>query len=98
MITVYLQSNDLVDKHRDLLDKLRWIDKNQVCPEPVWAFPCNLNHGITLKNRDLSPIIVNIYADNILAAAAFCENMTKLLAAVIKAIFVLCKTPNIAVR
>jgi hypothetical protein len=43
-------------------------------------------------------MIANIYVDNILATADFRENMTKLLAAVIEAIFVVCGTPNIAVR
>ncbi len=98
MISVYLQRNDLVEKHRNLLDKLRWIDENQVCPEPVRAFPCNLNCGITLKSGDLSPMIANIYVNDILATAAFRENMTKLLAAIIKAIFAICRTLNIAVR
>ncbi len=40
----------------------------------------------------------NIYVDDILAAAAHRENMTKLLAAVIEAIFTVCGTLNIAVR
>jgi hypothetical protein len=40
----------------------------------------------------------NIYIDDILAAAALQENMLKLLAAIIEAIFLVCGKPNIAVR
>ena len=40
----------------------------------------------------------NIYIDDILAAAVLQENMLKLLAAIIEAIFLVCGKPNIAVR
>ncbi len=40
----------------------------------------------------------NIYVDDILAAAAFRDNMLRLLAAINEAIFLVCGTPNIAVR
>ena len=40
----------------------------------------------------------NIYFDDILAAAARQENMTRLLMAVIKAIFTVCGTPDTAVQ
>ncbi len=43
-------------------------------------------------------MMANIYVDDILATAAHRENMTKLLAAVIEAIFTVCGTPDIAVR
>ena len=39
----------------------------------------------------------NIYVDNILAGAALCDSMIILLAAIIKAIFLVCGTPDIAV-
>jgi hypothetical protein len=40
----------------------------------------------------------NIYVDDILAVAALCDNMMRLLAAIIEAIFLVCGTPDIAVR
>ena len=46
----------------------------------------------------LSASTHNIYVDDILAAAAFKENMTRLLAAIIEAIFLVCGLPDIAVR
>jgi hypothetical protein len=42
-------------------------------------------------------MMANIYVDDILAAAAFQNNMKRLLAAVIEAIFVVCGNPNTAV-
>jgi hypothetical protein len=42
-------------------------------------------------------MMANIYNNNILAAAAFRGNMSKLLAATIEAIFLVCGTPNIVV-
>ncbi len=42
-------------------------------------------------------MIPNIYIDNILAATAFWDNMTRLLAAVIEAIFVVCGNSDTAV-
>ncbi len=41
--------------------------------------------------------MANIYVDDILAVAAFQENMARLLAAVIKAIFTVCGIPDTAV-
>ena len=44
------------------------------------------------------PMTANIYVNDILAAAALQGNMLKLLAAIIKAIFLVCGEPNIAIR
>jgi hypothetical protein len=41
---------------------------------------------------------VNIYVDDMLAAAAFQDKMLKLLAAIVEAIFLVCRTPDILVR
>ena len=46
----------------------------------------------------VKPLEANIYVDDILAAAAFKENMMRLLAATIEAIFLVCGQPDIAVR
>ncbi len=40
----------------------------------------------------------NIYIDDILAVAVLCDNMIRLLAAIIEAIFLVCGTHDIAVR
>ena len=40
----------------------------------------------------------DMYVEDTLAAAALCDNMIRLLAAIIEAIFLVCGTPDIAVR
>ncbi len=97
MITVLAQWDDLTKKHEDLLNILRWTDEN-ARPEFVRAFPCNINHGVLDVSGNIVPMMANIYVDNILAAAAFWGNMLKLLASTIEAIFLVCGTPNFAVR
>ncbi len=47
---------------------------------------------------NIVPMTANIYIDDILAAAALRDNMITLLAAIIKAIFLVCGTPDVAVR
>jgi hypothetical protein len=98
MITVYAQRDDLVKKHEALLNELKWLEDLTPRPDLVKAFPCKINCGITDDNGNLCLMTANIYVDDILAAAAHRENMTKLLAAVIEAIFTVCGTPDIAVR
>jgi hypothetical protein len=97
MITVYAQQDDLVDKHKNLLDELKWSDDLSPRPNLVKAFPCDINKGVMDDKGVLLPMTANIYVDDILAAAARRENMTKILAAIIEAIFTLCGTPNTAV-
>ncbi len=60
----------------------------------VKAYPCEVNQGILAGSK----LTANIYIDDILGAAAFKENMIRLLAAIIEAIFTVCKRPDMAVR
>jgi hypothetical protein len=64
----------------------------------VQAFPCEINNGVLDQNGTTIPMTANIYVDDILAATAFRDNMLRLLAAIIEAIFLVCSTPDIAVR
>ncbi len=98
MITVYLQRDNLIIKHKSLLDELRWIESSPMKPKLTKAFPCEINLGVTGKSGNLIPMTANIYVDDILAATAFWDTMTRLLAAVIKAIFGGCGNPDTAVR
>jgi hypothetical protein len=98
MITVYAQRDDLVHKHKKLLDELKWSDDLSPRPDLVKAFPCSVNQGVVDEEGLLVPTTASIYVDDILAAAARQTNMLRLLAAIIEAIFAVCGTPNIAVR
>ena len=98
MITVYAQRDDLVDKHKILLDKLMWSDDLSPRPDLTKAFPCDINKGVIDDKGNLLPMEANIYVDDVLAAAARRKNMLRLLAAIIEAIFTVCGTPDTAVR
>ncbi len=97
MITVYAQRDDLVEKHKKLLDELKWSDDLSPRSDLVKAFPCKINQGVVDDQGLLVPMTANIYVDDILAAAARQANMLKLLAAIVKAIFTVCGTPDTAV-
>ncbi len=98
MITIYAQREDLVKKHKSLLNKLKWSEETTPTPELMKACPCEINNGVTDENGNLHPMRASIYVNDILAATARRENMLRLLAAVIKAIFSVCGVPDIAVR
>ena len=70
MITVYAERDDLVEKHKKLLDELKWSDDLSPRPDLVKAFPCNINQGVVDDKGLLVPMRANIYVDDILAAAA----------------------------
>ena len=98
LIPVLSQQDDLVDKHRELLNALQWdIDDNDHV-ELVQAHPCEINNGVLNQDGSIAPLTANIYVDDILGAAAIRNNMTRLLAAIIEAIFLICGIPDIAVR
>jgi hypothetical protein len=98
MITVYSQRDDLIVKHKLLLDEIKWTETSTAKPELTKAFPCNINNGVMDGDGNLLPMTANIYVDDILAATAFQDSMTKLLAAVIKAIFTVCSNPDTAIH
>ncbi len=87
-----------VKKHKLLLDELKWLEDIKPRPNLVRAFPCKINSRVMDNNGNLRPMMANIYVNDILVATAHQDNMTKLLAAVIEAIFTVCGTPDIAVR
>jgi len=98
MITVYAQKDDLVDKHKILLDELMWSDDLSPRPDLTKAFPFDIIKGVIDDKGILLPMTANIYVDDVLAAAAHHKNMLRLLAAIIEAIFTVCGTPDMAVR
>ena len=86
---------DLVEKHRHLLIMLIWEDNNAWVGDLVQAVMCPLNPCIP---DQYGPLEVHIYVDDILASAVGKQNLLRLLAAIIKAIFTVCGRPMIEVR
>jgi hypothetical protein len=95
MIPVYSQQTDLVEKHKDLIDLLKWDENPSL--KLVQAFKCDLNQGVLKKHGDIYPLTANIYVKDILRASAFKESTKKLLAAIIESIFLVCGKPDVSV-
>ena len=60
MITVYAQRDDLVDKHKNLLNELMWSDDLSPRPDLTKAIPCDINKGVTNDKGILLPMTANI--------------------------------------
>jgi hypothetical protein len=86
MITVHLQRDNLIIKNKSLLDELRWIEASQTKHKLTKVFPCEINLGVTDKSGNLIPMTANIYVNDILTTAAFWDNTTRIITAVIKKI------------
>jgi hypothetical protein len=56
-----------------------------------------LNKGLLNKFGEVNPLTATIFVDDILDASVFKENTTELLAVVIKAIFLVCEEPDVAI-
>jgi hypothetical protein len=70
MITVFSTRCALVQKHRELLDTLKWQDDAPVEHSLIQAFACEMNPGVMKKEPGVCTLLLaNIYVDNILAAA-----------------------------
>jgi hypothetical protein len=94
---VFANRPNLVVRHKKFIDMLKWeeIDPSaKLTP----AFSCTINCGImddAGKRRDLPACI---YLDNALMLALDADHMKMVLAARIKAIFIVMGKPDIAVR
>ena len=96
-IPIYFFREDLVIKHKDFLDTLKW-DESPAAPNFVKAVRCELNKGVLNDDSTLSPPSAEVYVDDITAAAVRKEWILKLLAAIIESIFVVCGRPDTDVR
>jgi len=96
LITEYSTRSDLIEKHKDLLSILVWEDDDiWTGKDLVQAVKCPFNPGIPDLNGDLEAYI---YVDDILASAVNKQNILRLLAAIIEAIFTVCDRPNVELR
>ncbi len=94
---VYAHRYDLIDKHRKFLDMISWAPLNQA-PDLVKAFPCSIN-TVVLNDQGMKvPLPARIYIDDALTLATSKESMEQVLAASIKAIFVVMGAPDTSVH
>jgi hypothetical protein len=96
LIPVLSTRTDLVEKHKGLLDMLVWgdDDNSSVC-ELVQAFKCPLNPGALDQH---GPLEAYIYVDDILASGVGKQNILRLLAAIVEAVFIVCGQSMIKVH
>ncbi len=96
LIIEYSTRPDLISKQKHLLDMLKWEDEDTMTiGDFVKAVACPLNPGLP----DLGEFLeAYIYVDDILGSAVGKFNILRLLAATIKAIFVVCSRAKIEVR
>jgi hypothetical protein len=92
LIIEYSTRSDLIEKHKHLLDMLVWEDDNTWTRDLVQAVKYPLNSGIPDLDGNLEAYI---YVDDILASAVNKNNILRLFAAIIKAIFTVCDCPNV---
>jgi hypothetical protein len=95
---VLSKRDDLVQKHKEFLDMLKWCYESDTDPDLCQAHPWDINRGVLNDSGYIAPLEANIYVNDILAAAVFMEYMPRLLPAIIEAIFLVYGISDIAVQ
>jgi hypothetical protein len=85
---------DLIEKHKHLLDMLVWEDEDNYFGDLVRAVRCPFNPGIPETDGYIKAYI---HVTDILAPVVNKQNILRLLATIIEAIFTACDCPNIEV-
>ncbi len=94
---VFANRADLVIKHKQYLDMIRWEDLG--LPVNITsAFPCTINRGIIDDFGNRIDLPACIYVNDAIMLAVSVDHMTMVLAAMIEAIFVVMGEPNKSVR
>jgi hypothetical protein len=71
MIAVFTTKSNLVQKHREPLDTLKWQEDTPVKHGLAQAFACEMNPGVMKEEPGVyTPLLANIYVGDILATAA----------------------------
>jgi hypothetical protein len=71
LIPIFSMRNDLIAKHKTLLNMLAWLDNDTLVSTLVQAFGCQINPSIPDQH---CPVEAYIYVDDILASAEGRQN------------------------
>ncbi len=93
---VYAHRHDLINKHRKILDMISWAPLDQA-PDHPKVVPCLINTDVLNDQGMKVPLPARIYVNNALTLATSKESMEQVLAALIKAIFVVMGAPDTSV-
>jgi hypothetical protein len=96
LIPIYFERDDLVIKHKNYIDILKWQDKTGIL-DLVQAKLCKINGSILDALENLIPPTAKIYVDDIMQTASQ-KIIIKLLVATIQAIFTVCGKPDTNVQ
>jgi hypothetical protein len=94
---VFATRLDLVIRHKKFIDMLKW-EEIDPSAELTPAFSCTINCGIIDDTRNRIDLSACIYVNDALMLALDVGHMKMVLAATIKAIFVVMGEPDVAVR
>jgi hypothetical protein len=94
---VFANRPDLVVRHKKIIDILKW-EEIDPSAELTPAFSCTINHGIMDDAGNQIDLPARIYVDDPLMLALNGDHMKMVLAATIKAIFIVMGKPDVAVR
>ena len=95
LIPVLSMRTDLLEKHKGLLDMLVWGDDNNLSVRELVQTFKSLNPGAPDQDR---PLEAYIYVDDILASGVGKQNILRLLAAIVEAVFIVCGQSMIEVH
>jgi hypothetical protein len=93
---VYTHCHDLIDKHGKFLNTISWAPLDRA-PDLAKAVPCSINTGVLSGQGMKVPLPARIYVDDALTLATSKASMEQVLAALIKAIFVVMGAPETSV-
>jgi hypothetical protein len=94
---VFANRPNLVVRHKKLIDMLKW-EEIDPSTELTPAFSCTINRGIIDDAGNWMDLPARIYVNNALMLSLNVDHMKMVLAATIKAIFVVMGEPDVAVR
>jgi hypothetical protein len=94
---VYVHRHDLINKHRKFRDMISWATLDPA-PDLARAVPCLISTGVLDDQGNKVPLPARIYVDDALALITSKENIGHVLAALIKAIFVVMGAPDTSVH
>jgi hypothetical protein len=94
---VFANRSNLVVRHKKFIDMLNW-EEIDPSAELTPAFSCTINRGIMDDARNRIDLPARMYIDDALMLALDADHMKMVLAATIKAIFIVMGEPDVAVR
>ena len=92
------KADELVEKHKDLIDMVSWQKIKRPSTPLVRAHPCSLNPGVLDENGKQKDVPTRMYVDDALLAAVGKIALRRKMAVIIEAIFLVMGRPEVELR